>query len=256
NAGEKKMVLSGLVHAASPQVLDMAAEYLTDPALRQEAEAAALKIARSIQGRNVPNLWLVLEKVADSTNSDNTRQQAQELLEIVARTEDHITDWQLCGPFIKKDTNLLNFVFAPEKSKEHTPAPLQRGNETGVDWRVMPAGTDPDNYWRLELDKVLGGDNRVAYLRTRVWSEKAQPARLELGSDDGIKAWLNGELVHTNDASRGVRPGDDVVEVYLQQGWNWLVLKVANRGGGWGACARFRKPDGSQLAGLKVQAKL
>lgn len=255
NAGEKKMVLSALAEIESPQALNMAAEFLPDSTLRQEAEVAILKIAQAIQGRNAPNLRPVLQHVADGTNSDTTRKQAQELIEIAVRIEDHITDWQVCGPFTKKNENLLNFAFAPETSEEHPPDSLHRGKEASLDWRAMPAETDPNNYWRLELDKVLGGDNRAAYLRTNVWSEQAQPARLELGSDDGVKVWLNGELAHTKDASRGVSPGDDVVEVTLKQGWNQLLLKVTNKGGGWGACARFRKPDGSRLVGLRVRAE-
>ncbi len=73
----------------------------------------------------------------------------------------------------------------------------------------MPVGTNADQPWLIELDKVeaLAGDNRVAYLRTKVWSPKEQKARLELGSDDGVKVWLNGQLVHANNAVRPVRAG-------------------------------------------------
>jgi hypothetical protein len=38
-------------------------------------------------------------------------------------------------------------------------------------------------------------------------------ALLGIGSDDGVKVWLNGELVHENWIDRGVEPDDDVVPV-------------------------------------------
>jgi hypothetical protein len=103
------------------------------------------------------------------------------------------------------------------------------------------------------MDKLLGGDNRVAYLRTRVSSDKEQKARLEIGSDDGIKVWLNGQVVHANNVIRAAAPAQDNVEVTLKQGWNQLLLKVTQGGGEWSVCARLRAPDGGRPEGLKVQ---
>ena len=100
----------------------------------------------------------------------------------------------------------------------------------------------------------MRGDNRAGYLFTRVYSPKEQPARLELGSDDGIKAWLNGHPVHANNALRGMNPGDDKINVTLKDGWNTLLLKVTNNGGGWNACARLRAPDGGTLADVRAEA--
>jgi hypothetical protein len=107
----------------------------------------------------------------------------------------------------------------------------------------------------MELDKALGGNNRAAYLRNKVWSDKSQKVRLELGSDDGIKVWLNGQLVHANNVTRPADPSQDKVEVTLKQGWNRLLLKVTQGGGEWAVCARLRRLDGSKLEGLKVQTE-
>lgn len=136
----------------------------------------------------------------------------------------------------------MDFIFAPESTGDD------------VQWQPFQAETNLGQFWRLELDKVIGGDRRVVYLRSQMWSEKAQQARLETGSDDGIKIWLNGKMVFVNDISRGCAPGDDVVDVSLQKGWNTLMLKVVNKSGGWAACARVRQPDGSRITGLKIQA--
>jgi len=92
-------------------------------------------------------------------------------------------------------------------------------------------------------------------VRTRVWSPAEQPARLELGSDDSIKVWLNGKLVHANQVTRGVQPRQDLVRVELRKGWNELLLKVVEHEGGWGFCCRIRKPDGTALDGLRMEAK-
>jgi hypothetical protein len=99
------------------------------------------------------------------------------------------------------------------------------------------------------------GDNHAAYLRTFVFSPKAQEAQLELGSDDGIKAWLNGKQVHANNAARGCEPNQDKVKLTLKEGWNELMLKVNNGGGDFAACARIRAADGAKLQGLKVNVE-
>ena len=104
--------------------------------------------------------------------------------------------------------------------------------------------------WVLDLGKLVGGSDRVAYLRSRVLSPKAQPARLEIGSDDGVKAWLNGEVVHANKTNRPVRPWEDKADVELKEGSNELLLKICQGSGGWGACARVIGRDGKDLSGL------
>ena len=66
----------------------------------------------------------------------------------------------------------------------------------------------------------------MAYLRTKVWSPKEQKAKLELGSDDGVKVWLNGQLVHANNAERPAVPGQDKADVTLKEGSNPMLVKL------------------------------
>ena len=124
--------------------------------------------------------------------------------------------------------------------------------------RKQPVSADPAYYWLIDLNAnpSIAGDNRTAYLFTRLHSPEAQPVRLETGSDDGLKVWLNGEVILANNALRGCRRGADVVPANLQAGWNELLLKVTNNGGGWAACLRVRAPDGSQLEDVEAKAEL
>jgi hypothetical protein len=95
----------------------------------------------------------------------------------------------------------------------------------------------------------------VAYARTWVRSEQRRPARLELGSDDGIKVWLNRRVVHTNNTFRGLQPGSDKLQVTLNAGWNPLLLKVTQLNQGWAFCLRLLRPDGSHMDGLQFAAE-
>lgn len=108
-----------------------------------------------------------------------------------------------------------------------------------------------DRSWTVNLATLLGGDNRAAYLRATVISPRSQPARLELGSDDGVKAWVNGALVHANMVMRPLRAWEDRAEIELREGENTVLLKVVQGAGGWEACARIRGRDGTDLSDLR-----
>ena len=81
------------------------------------------------------------------------------------------------------------------------------------------------------------------YLITYAWAQIEMPeekqAVLGIGSDDAVKVWLNGELIHENRISRGVNYDNDRVPVTFKKGLNQLVLKIQNAGGSWGFCCRM-----------------
>lgn len=121
---------------------------------------------------------------------------------------------------------------------------------------VLFDGTDFDQWKQIkttfpgliDLLRILGqAQNSAAYLRSKIWSEQKQQATVLVGSDDGVKVWLNGRLVHANDATRGLTPGDDEVEMTLEKGPNTLMLKVTQGGGDWAACARLVDDEGARL---------
>jgi hypothetical protein len=159
-----------------------------------------------------------------------------------ASFEDYVTAWEVAGPFTKAGTGgqaLFGVAFPPE-----TPA------ATGVAWRPVTAeGTPPI----VDLLKAVGGEERVAYLRATVTSPADQDATLELGSDDGVKVWLNGAQVHANDVMRGLEPGSDSVAVKLVKGANLIMLKVTQGGGGWEACVAV-VPKTTPLGGVRGRA--
>ena len=93
----------------------------------------------------------------------------------------------------------------------------------------------------------------MAYLRASLVSARAQKAQLQIGSDDGVKVWLNGAVVHAHNINRGYTPGEDKVEISLREGRNVLLVKVTQAGGGWVMDCRIRAVDGSKLSDLQVE---
>src|SRR6478736_6251111 len=92
----------------------------------------------------------------------------------------------------------------------------------------------------VDLDSIYHRPDFVyAYALSEIKADAPGNAFLAVGSDDGIKVWLNGKLVHDNWAPRGVTKDEDLVPVTLVKGSNQLLLKVQDIQGGWGFAARL-----------------
>jgi len=91
------------------------------------------------------------------------------------------------------------------------------------------------------------------YLRTRVFVTTAQPVLFEIGSDDGFRLWVNGELVHTNNRIRGLTPGEDRAKGQLRSGWNELFVKLTQATAGCGMTLNLKNSNGSEIPGLRFE---
>ena len=242
----KKLILAGLAGVGCPDALKLAVAQLDDPAVRAEAASAAVAIARAVMGTDRDAARAAMEKVLAGAKDKRIAAAARAVLDRIDRFADSLTAWRVAGPYAKKPLpydKLFDVAFDPEKP-----------GAKGVAWRPLPAGTDPKRPAILDLLKAIGGEQRVAYALTWVHCEKGGPARLELGSDDGIKAWLNGRLVHAKNAARAAVPYTDRADVRLRAGWNPLLLKITQNNSPWEFCARLRDRDGQPLKDIRADA--
>lgn len=69
--------------------------------------------------------------------------------------------------------------------------------------------------------------------------------RMLVGSDDAIKVWLNGEVVHKNAVNRPASDYQDTFQVDLKKGNNLLLVKVSERAGGWSMFVGIDRAGGS-----------
>jgi uncharacterized protein len=245
---ERKRIMAGLAGAETMGAITVVLEYLDNPELKSEAEVAAVKIAAKVAGANPTAIAAALDTIAAGTENEYVRGEIEKVRQGIARFEDYITAWEVSGPYTDKRDNtkrIFETAFEPEKD----------GGDAAVDWRLISVGTNDSMPYLVELDKALGGDNRAAYLRTNVWSPTACEALLEIGSDDGNRVWLNGELVTEVNKVRPVSPAQDTAKINLKEGWNTLLVKVIQGGGQWCACVRIRTTDGSPLQGLRVSVR-
>ena len=76
-------------------------------------------------------------------------------------------------------------------------------------------------------------DNHAFYGLIMLSSDTAQSALMHVGSDDMVKIWLNGTVVHNNPAFRGASGFQETFPINLEAGDNLLLVKVNNTYGHW-----------------------
>lgn len=103
-------------------------------------------------------------------------------------------------------------------------------------WRVMK----PDHGLVDFLGNARNLDFCIGYAWTEVEVAADTDGWLGIGSDDGLKVWVNGELVNDKWVRRTSRLDDDVVPVRLRQGRNAILIKIQNAMGLWSFTCRLR----------------
>ncbi len=157
------------------------------------------------------------------------------LREEIGATEGFIASWRLSGPYPMKGAN---DTFAPERGEPAEWVSYQCQQQGGP--RIVP------------LNTIFGGDNRVAYMKATIHSDKERTVLFGAGSDDGIDVWLNGRLIHSIDAGRPVVPDQDEFTGTLRAGENEIFCKIKQYILGWGGCVSIRAPDGGPALGVSV----
>ncbi len=244
---EKRRVLAALPDVKTADALQLAALFLDEEPVRQEAALAAVTIAEDVYPGHGSEVTPVLQRVVAADVRQDIKDQAQETLKEIETVRSYLLDWQVAGPYMedgKNCTELFDIPFAPEEA------------DADVLWRPMPVTMSGEQVGYLDLLKELnGGEQRVAYLRTQFEVPEAKTTTLEIFSDDGVKVWLNGQIVHANNTMRPIMPDPDRVRITLAQGVNRLMLKVTQNNLPWGAIVRVKDvkvPEPKLGDGFKV----
>ncbi|MDI9636649.1 PSD1 and planctomycete cytochrome C domain-containing protein [Kamptonema cortianum] len=127
-----------------------------------------------------------------------------------------MTAWSINGPYQAESFDkAFDTVYDPEPGS----------NKTDVIWKEFS----------IEEGKAKSGiinkDNAAAYVRTWLHVETAVDIEIGVGSDDAIKIWNNGKLVHSNKVLRGLTIDEDKVKLSLTPGRNEIIFKVVNGAG-------------------------
>jgi hypothetical protein len=122
----------------------------------------------------------------------------------------------------------------------------------GRDWQISPIYSSPtfdeafdkpepgepgqpDAAWKpmkfefgTPAANIIRKDNSAVYVRGTVHSDADRTLTLRVSSDDGIRLWLNGTLIHSHKIGRGLDESIDIVRANFRAGDNVLVAKLIN----------------------------
>lgn len=163
-----------------------------------------------------------------------------------------IKDWIVCGPFpnplkpgvveYRHDETTLGFYIdylssAGGESGIHPDEGLSIDPGDGVVrvWKGYSSPTDYIDFCKVYEDNQGG---KVAYAFCNLISEADKKVTLGVGSNDGIRVWVNGELVWDNHCPRPAIPDEDCFDVQLKSGKNSILIKVDQGYGNWGFYCR------------------
>ncbi len=244
----KRDLVAAVTQLPSLTTMQLVAELADGDEVSAEAVRALLRIAAALAGAYPEEAREHLEGIiAREDVPEPVIAEAREALAFMGRFEGYIMSWALAGPYYEPYVMaeaLFEYSFPPEKDPD-------LGN-----WRILPTLPDAEPPYALELDRVLGGNERVAFLRTTIHAPEAQEAVLELGTNDGCRVWWNGTLIHSLNVGRALTPGEDTLPVTIESGENDLMIAVFQHGAAWGATARLVTPDGHPVPGLRYTPAL
>jgi hypothetical protein len=126
-----------------------------------------------------------------------------------------------------------------------------------VGWRALAGGSTDFDIGTIDLRTVIPAvpgkaqweDYSAAYLYRTAQVGSARKVRVHMGSDDGLKVWLNGAWIFEHSVARGVGQYDEALVLPLRKGTNHLLVKVVNGEGGWGfRMGPWRNPRHAAIA--------
>ena len=208
---------------------------------------AASALAKNAKLYGQPEFAIVTKSLAafiEKTTGD-AQKDLKEALSTVCAPYGYITKWRYSNVYTAKDEKgedacpaAHKAVFMPEKP-----------NYDYDKWPKFVPAKDSKTPEVVTLHKCLGGVQRTAYIVAYIHADADKEAILEMGSDDMLKAWMNGEMIVDSPKYQALVRASYKIPVKLKKGKNTLLMKVSQGSHNWEACAALKNADGGLLEG-------
>lgn len=210
--------------------------------IKNDWQTARLNLAKNLVFSYPERCITILESNIGGLK-DKQREEVSVVLNGAKNRGNFLCAWSVSGPYQMDD-------YSAERLFKEVSLPPETDPASVRDWRVLPMKVRGDGLIYGDLFEQLGGGVEcVAYVACKINCESPSKARLLLGSNDGIKVWLNGKLIHSSPNGRVMTPDEDKVEVNLEKN-NVLLMGVYNQGGAWEFTAKL---DGLDYNTVKVE---
>jgi len=199
-----------------------------DPRVRSSAAAA---LGRFVDRSMIPRL----RHIAESDEDHYVRQAALFALAPLMNIQSEY--WLMIGPFDNTDGSGFERPYPPEQ--EIDLAGAYDGKEKKATWVAHNSGGTDDLIPLFHPNQYV-----VAYALTYIDSPDDREVTFRVGSDDGVKIWLNDSVIWSNDVYRRLSIDSDIFKGQLRKGINKVLVKLTQGDREWGYHFRATDSDG------------
>ena len=241
---ERNLVLEQIAAVNDLYAFHKLEELITDKAVGGMAAAALAKNA-VLYGE--PEFAIVSKSLTvfiKATQGD-AQKNLRDALSKVCAPYGYIHNWRYSNAYTAKDNKgaetcpaAHNAVFEPEKPDYNYDK-----------WQKFVPAKDAKAAELVTLHKCLGGVQRAAYIVSYIHADGDKEAILEMGSDDMLKVWLNGEMIVDSPKYQALVRASYKIPVKLKKGKNTLLMKISQGTNDWEGCAALKNLDGGLLEG-------
>ena len=210
-------------------------------------DMAASALAKNAKLYGQPEFAIVTKSLAafiEKTTGD-AQKDLKEALSAVCAPYGYITKWRYSNVYTAKDEKGADACPAAHKTFFLPEKPDYNYSK----WPKFVPAKDSKTPEVVTLHKCLGGVQRTAYIVAYVYADADKEAILEMGSDDMLKAWMNGEMIVDSPKYQALVRASYKIPVKLKKGKNTLLMKVSQGSHNWEACAALKNADGGLLEG-------
>ena len=210
-------------------------------------DMAASALAKNAKLYGQPEFAIVTKSLAAfiAKTTGDAQKDLKEALSAVCAPYGYITKWRYSNVYTAKDEKGADACPAAHKTFFLPEKPDYNYSK----WPKFVPAKDAKAPEIVTLHKCLGGVQRTAYIVAYIHADADKEAILEMGSDDMLKAWLNGEMIVDSPKYQALVRASYKIPVKLKKGKNTLLMKVSQGGNNWEACAALKNVDGGLLEG-------
>ena len=244
----KAVGLEGIRKYPVPEAFDVVMEMIGKGELNSIPVGAMIGIAKAaMDAGQAEQGQKLLDEVMGKLTTPEAVQQTMAALgamkdgPAIAAKLGFVKQWAVVGPLPWKMTDGFNGNFIGEPAVDLKGRYPGMGGEVG--WKAV--STD-DLSGMVNLAGLIGMvDSAVAFAYTEIESAADEDVVVHGGSDDGLKIWVNGEVVSAQDVDRPFKVDSDNAPAKLKAGKNALLVMISQRAGGWGFGIRISRADGT-----------
>lgn len=246
---DRHFALDGMMQYPSEEAFTILKDFVGQDQLAELPVPFLAGIARALYGADRPDeagriLDAVVPRIVTSADMQAFMDSVQNGGPELAKKLSFVSKWHVIGPFpwSTGEGFSANPIGAPEVDLAAS-YPAAHGDPRV--WKAHEAGGANA---MVELTGLLGSvSNAAAYAYAEVEVPQAADVTVRAGSDDGIKIWINGDVVHEHNVDRGMAVDQDQAPARFTAGRNRILVQITQGGGGWNFCLRLTHPDGRPL---------